>query len=63
VSTTEVKRSRYLAEYSKSVVRQQTVRLIHEEVSADELLEAPVLALHEPVSTLTLCAFIIIDRI
>ena len=44
-----------LAEDGELVVRQEAVALVHEKVSSDELLEAPVLALHEPVCPLAFC--------
>ena len=46
----------YLAEYGKSIVGEKSVGLVHEEVSSNELLEAPVFALNEPVRPLALCA-------
>ena len=46
----------YLAEYGKSIVGKKSVGLVHEKVSTDELLEAPVFALDEPVCPLALCA-------
>ena len=45
----------HLAEDGQAVVGQQSVGLVHEEVATNELLEAPVLALHEPIRALTLC--------
>jgi len=45
----------YLTKYGKPVVRKKSIGLIHEEISSNELLEAPVFALHEPVCPLTLC--------
>jgi len=53
-TTTNYYNAEHLAEYSKSVVGQQSVGLVHEEVSSNELLEAPVFALHEPICPLTL---------
>lgn len=44
----------YLAEYREFVVRQETVDFIEEKVASDELLEAPVLPLHEAVRALAL---------
>lgn len=44
----------YLAEYREFVVRQQPVGLVQKEVSPDELFEAPIFTLDEPVSTLAL---------
>ena len=46
----------YLAEKSEFVVGQQSVGFVEEEISADELFEAPILALDKAISSLTLCA-------
>jgi len=44
----------YLTEYGESVVRQEAVRFVHEKIATNELLEAPVFALHEPICALAL---------
>ena len=49
---------RYLAEDGQFVVRKKSVRLVHEKVAANELLEAPILAGHEPIRPLALCTHI-----
>lgn len=45
----------YPAHDGELVLREQAVGFVHEEVSSDELLEAPVLALDESVRSLALC--------
>lgn len=45
----------YLTKQGELVIRQKTVGLVQQEVSADELLKAPVLPLDKPVCPLALC--------
>ena len=48
-------RGRHLAEDGELVVRQEAVAAVEQEVAPRELLEAPVLAGHEPIRLLALC--------
>jgi len=43
---------RYLTEQSELVIRKKSVSFIQQEISPDELLEAPVLSLDEAVGSL-----------
>lgn len=43
---------RNLAEDAQAVIWQQSIRLIQKKVSADKLLETPILALHEAIRSL-----------
>lgn len=45
----------YLTKQGELVIRQKTVGLVQQEVSADELLKAPVLPLDKPICSLAFC--------
>lgn len=45
----------HLTEQGQFVIWQEPVGLVQQEISPDELLEAPVLALHEAIGALALC--------
>ncbi len=53
--TNESRSPTYLAEQGQLVVGQETVGFVEQEVAADELFKAPVLALDESVGSLALC--------
>lgn len=44
----------YLTEYREFIVGQESIGLVQQEVSPNELLEAPIFTLDEPVCTLAL---------
>lgn len=50
----KIKKKTYFTENGEFVVRQESIGLIEEEVSSDELLEAPVFSLHEAIGSLAL---------